>query len=113
VAVDGGDRGAGQLGQFLVGDLATTDRIVDRATPVEFLELLEVGTGDETGLLGRLDHHALRRVDGDALDQVAQLQQHILGHRIDVGVLAVEIEHDDAIGADFRVPVCKAQPIEA
>ncbi|MNV47365.1 hypothetical protein D3C71_1392320 [compost metagenome] len=113
MAVDGRHGRAGQLGQLLVRALPAADGIVDGAAAVELLELLQVGTGDEAGRLDRLDHHRLGRVHRDAFDQVAQFQQHILGHGVDAAVLAVEAEHHDTIITDLRVPMCEAEPIEA
>lgn len=111
--MDGRHGGAGQLGQLLVGGLAATDRVVDGAATVEFLELLQVGTGNEAGLLQRLDHHALGRVQGDALKQVAQFQQHVLRHRVDAAVLTIQGENHHAVVADLGVPVAEAETIEA
>ncbi len=113
VAVDGRHGGAGQLGQLLVGGLATADRVVHGAAAVELLELLQVRPGDEAGLLQRLDDHALGRVQGDALEQVAQLQQHVLRHRVDTAVLTIQRQHDHAVIADLGVPVAEAETIEA
>ena len=56
---------------------------------------------------------ALGRIDAHALDQVAQFQQHVLGHRIDRAVKAVEGEDDDAVFADLGLPVIQTQPIKA
>jgi hypothetical protein len=78
VAVDGGNSRYAQGRQLLVDGLATGDRIADRALHIELLELLQVGTGNEAGGLGRSDHHRPWRIDGDALDQRIQFQQHIL-----------------------------------
>ena len=78
MAVDRGDRGAGQFGQFLEHGLTAADGIVDRALAVEFLEFLQVGTGNEACRLDRADHHALGWVDGQPFHQVAQFDQYIL-----------------------------------
>ncbi|MNI88381.1 hypothetical protein D3C73_1456770 [compost metagenome] len=113
VAMDGGHGRAGQFGQLLVGRLATADGIVDGAAAIEFLEFLQVGTGNEACLLDRLDHHALGRVHGDALKQIAQLQQDILRHCVDTAVLTIKGEDHHAIVADLGVPVAEAETIEA
>jgi hypothetical protein len=113
VAVDGRHGRAGQLGQLLVGGLAAADRIVDGAAAVEFLEFLQVRAGDEAGLLRRLDHHALGRVQRDAFEQVAQFQQHVLRHRVDAAVLTIQGENHHAVVADLGVPVAEAETIEA
>ncbi len=113
VAVDGRHGRAGQLGQLLVSGLATTDGVVDGAAAVELLELLQVRTGNEAGLFQRLDHHALGRVQCNALEQVAQFQQHILRHGIDAAVLTIQGENHHAVVADLGVPVAEAETIEA
>ena len=111
-AVDRGHGGAGQLGQLLEHGLAAADRIVDGALAVELLEFLQVRAGDEAAGLGRAQHHALGRIDGQAFQDVGQFDQHILRERIDAGALAVESQHDDAVGAQLRLPVTESQPIE-
>ena len=103
--MDGGHGRAGQLGQLLVGGLATADRVIDGAAAVELLEFLQVGPGDEPGRLDRLHHHRLGRIQRQAFDQVAQFQQDVLRHRIDAAVLAVEAEHHDTIVTDLGVPM--------
>jgi len=113
VAMDRRHGRAGQFGQLLVGGLATPDRVVDSAATVELLELLQVGTGNEAGLLQRLDHHALGRIQRDALKQVAQLQQHVLRHGVDAAVLTIQGENHHAVVADLGVPVAEAETIEA
>ncbi len=113
MAVDGRHGGAGQLGQLLVSSLAAADGVVDGAATVELLELLQVRPGNEAGFLQRLDHHALGRVQCNALKQVTQLQQHILRHGIDAAVLAIQGEDHHAVVADLGVPVAEAETIEA
>ena len=112
-AVDRGHRRARQFGQLLERGLAAADRVVDRALAVVLLEFLQVGAGDEARRLGRADHHALGRIDGDAFQQVAQLDQHVLRERVDRGALAVQAEHDDAVVAYLGKPVAESKPIEA
>jgi hypothetical protein len=110
--MDRRDRGAGQFGQFLEHRLAAAYRIVDGAPAVELLELFQICAGDETAGFCRADHHALGWIDCQAFYQVAQFDQHILRERIDAGALAVEAQDDDAVTAQFGLPVTESQPIE-
>jgi hypothetical protein len=56
--------------------LAAADRVGDRAFLVEGLEFLDVRAGDEAGRLGRADDQALGRVEGEALEDRVQFEQH-------------------------------------
>ncbi len=112
-AMDGRHGRAGQFGQLLEHHLATPDRVVDRAAAVELLELLQIGAGDEAAGLGRGDHHALGRVDGQAFDDVAQLDQHVLREGVDRGILPVQPQDDHTFRTALRAPVTESKPIEA
>ena len=79
---------------------------------VVLLELLEVGTGNESGLLARADHHRLGLADLDALDEGVQFVQYRLRQRVDRRVGAVEGEHEHAVGALLGGPVAKTQSVE-
>jgi hypothetical protein len=78
-----------------------------------FLEFLQVGAGDEAGCFGRRITTPLGGSIADALDQVAQFQQHVLRHALTAAAGAIEGQHDDAVVADLGVPVAEAEPIEA
>ena len=113
MAVNRRHRGAGQFRQLLEHGLAAADRVVDGALAIELLEFLQVSTGDKAGRLGRADHHALGRINGDAFNQVAQLDQNILRQCIDRSALPIKVEHDHAVLARLRLPMTQSEPIEA
>src|SRR5690606_2780518 len=81
--VDRGDRGTGQVGDVLEYLLPALERTGDGPLLIECLELLDVGTGNEAGVLRRAEHDALGRIDGNALQQGVQLDKHVLGQRVD------------------------------
>ncbi len=110
--MDRGDRGAGQFGDALEHLLAAEQRVLDRAAGVELPEFPDVGAGDEARWLAGTEHHALGRIDGQAFQDVGEFDQHVLRERVDAGALAVEGQHDDAVGTQLGLPVTESQPIE-
>ena len=111
-AVNGRDRGAGQLGQALEHALAAADRITHHALLVEGLEFLDVGAGNEPLVLARPDDEALGRVDGDPFQQAVQFDQHVLAEGVDRRPGPIEHQHQHAVGARLGAPVLQAQPGE-
>jgi hypothetical protein len=111
VAMDGRDGGTAEFGQPLEHLLPAPERVGDRALRVEGLEFADVGPGDEAGRLGRTDDQAFRRVQGEALDDGVEFQQHLLRQRIHALSGAIEAQHDDAVGR-FGTPVREPQTVQ-
>lgn len=88
------------------------DRIVDRALAVEFLEFLQIGTGDEAVGLARTQHHTRWRIQRQPFDQGAQLQQYLLRKCVNRCALPIEAEHDHAVLAQIGLPMAESEPVE-
>ena len=112
VAVDRGHGGAAQLGQLLEGQLAAADPVLHQALGGNFLEALDVGAGNEAGVLARADHDALGQFQGDALDHGLELVQHAAGQGVHALVGAVQGQHQDAVGAAVGLPMGEAKSVE-
>ena len=106
--VQRGDGGKGQFRESLEHLLPAADRVVDVASGVEFGELLDVGASDEAAGLGRAQHQAARRIERQPLQEAVELDQDLLGKRVDAGAGAVEGQHHDAVVALLQLPMLEA-----
>ena len=113
VAMDRGDRGAGQFRDPLEHLLPAKQRVLDGAVGVEGLEFLDVGAGHEARCLARAEHHTARWIDREPLDQRTQFDQHVLRQGIHRLAGAIDRHDHDAVVARLDLPVRKAKSIEA
>ncbi len=112
MAVDGGDGGAAQFRQLLEDQLAAADPVFDQALGGDLLEALDVGAGNEAGVLAGNDDDALGQLELDALDHGLEFVQHRPRERVDALVRAVEGEDQDAVGAAVGLPMGEAKSVE-
>ena len=92
VAVDQGNRGAGQFGNALENVLTVTDGVEHGSLGIEFGEFSDIGTGDEAGFFGGTDDQPFRRCEGHAFQQAVKFIEHGLTQGIDAGILAFKAE---------------------
>ena len=110
--MDRRDRRTPEPREVLEDSLAVFDARQHAALFLELLEFADIGAGDEAVGFARADHHAFRRFDREAFDDLLELLDHVAVEGVDRHIGAVESQYHDAVGAEIGFPVIEAQAFE-
>ena len=103
--VNGSNGRAGQTLQSVQKPLPLTHQLPGLAGFGEGAKLRNIGSCDEPGILGRLDHHACGRICGQFFNEARQFPKDGLGKHVGPAVRLVKNQPADSVGIVLGTPM--------